>query len=338
MPPRTPSPTSRRKTRSTAAAPAAPAKADIRPSLHSIAIVTTPEAEDAVAELLLRTTGESAIVTHDRVTGHSTAAVFSENGGKWSVPGTGTTPLPRIRTLLRAGLDAIAACGLETGLGRIACHRVPATDWRESWKKHFKPLAIGRHLLIRASWHKRRATPGQAEIILDPGLSFGTGQHPTTEFCLREIVRLRPRPGGPAASLLDVGTGSGILAIAASLLGYTPVTGFDFDPEAVTVALENAAANHPPASLTLKRGDVTRLPRNPRTRHAVVCANLTADLLLRHADLLAAHVAPGGHLVLAGILATEFDAVRRAFQRLGLTPARDVHRREWHSGSFHKTA
>lgn len=308
--------------------------------MHSISIVTAPEAEDAVAELLLRTTGLSPIVTHDRITGHSTAAVFAENDGAWVVPETGAVTPGRLRTLLRTGLTAIAGCGLDTGLGRIAMHRVPAADWRESWKRHFKPMSIGRSLLLRASWHPRRPWPGQTEIVLDPGLSFGTGQHPTTEFCLREIVRFRPRPGFLSNGLLDVGTGSGILAIAAARLGYTPVDAFDFDPEAVAVARQNARTNQCQETLSLRVGDVARLPQrpSPRARRMVVCANLTADLLLRHASRLAAQVAPGGHLILAGILATEFVQVASAYQALGLVPARDTHRREWRSGSFYRPA
>lgn len=305
--------------------------------LHAITIVTAPDAAEAVGELLLRTTGESPVLTHDRVTGLATAAVYAQNGGAWVLPDAGPVSPARLRTLLRTGLRAIADCGLDPGPARIAFRRVPALDWRESWKRHFKPLAIGRHLLVRATWHRRRPVPGQAEIILDPGLSFGTGQHPTTEFCLREIARLRPR-AGRSASLLDVGTGSGILAIAATRLGYAPVEGFDFDPEAIGVARENAQANRAEKALRLRVGDVARLPARPARplRRTVVCANLTADLLLKHAARLAAHVEPGGHLLLAGILATEFAQVRTAFSALGLVPSRDARKGEWHSGSFER--
>ena len=114
-------------------------------------------------------------------------------------------------------------------------------DWAESWKRHFKPIEIGRRLLIKPSWSRRRPKPHQQVVVLDPGLSFGTGQHPTTAFCLAEVARLVKN--APARSFLDIGTGSGILAIAAARLNYQPIWAFDFDPEAVRMARANAQTN-----------------------------------------------------------------------------------------------
>ncbi len=310
--------------------------------LHSLGILVLPESEDAVAELLLRTTGEAAVVTHSRVTGLSTVAVFLAR--------TPRRPAA-LRRSLKDGLTAITACGLDLGPAKISLRRVPPQDWRESWKRHFRPLAIGRALLVRPSWSRRRPVKAQAELVLDPGLSFGTGQHPTTEFCLREVVRLRPRtwartsprkPGSaastPAHGLLDVGTGSGILALAAAKLGYAPVIAFDFDPEAVAVAKTNARRNRVDDAVALTRKDVAKLSARPNRRFPVVCANLTADLLQRHAGLLAAQVVDGGHLVLAGILAEEFETVARCFEGLGFRRVRSAARREWRSGSFVRPA
>ncbi len=146
-------------------------------------------------------------------------------------------------------------------------------DWAESWKRHFKPIEIRvkarpsaarqsasqpPSLLVKPSWSRRRAAKNQAVVILDPGLSFGTGQHPTTAFCLHEIARCR-QPG-TAQSFLDIGTGSGILAIAAAKLGYAPVQAFDFDPESVRVAGDNARKNRVTGRLKLTRGDLAKLP------------------------------------------------------------------------------
>jgi ribosomal protein L11 methyltransferase len=319
------------------------------PPLHALSVTVLPESEDAAAELLLRRTGESAVVTQSRVTGLSTATVFLPR-----LPG----PAAALRRELKAGLAAIAECGLALGPARVALRRVKPEDWRESWKRHFRPLAVGRALLVRPSWSRRRPAPGQAELVLDPGLSFGTGQHPTTEFCLRELVRLRPSParegrratrvsrkgsakpsGGASAArgatgLLDVGTGSGVLALAAAKLGYGPVIAFDFDPEAVEVARANARRNRVARQVQPTRRDVARLSLRPTRRYAVVCANLTADLLQRQAARLVAQVVRGGHLVLAGILAEEFPVVRRVFESFGLELVRTARRREWQSGSF----
>lgn len=295
----------------------------------SLTVLTSAEAEDAVGELLFRLTGEPAVASHSRATGLSAVAVYLSRRASWS---------PRLRTALRSELEHTATCGLDIRPARISFRRVPPTDWRESWKKHFQPLAIGRQLLVRPSWSRRRPVSGQAELVLDPGLSFGTGQHPTTKFCLREVVRLRPRTPEHPAALLDVGTGSGILALAAARLGYQPVIAFDFDPESVAIAHENATGNELTDRLEIRCRDVAKLPPRPRRTFDVVCANLTADLLLRHAPTLAAHVRPGGHLVLAGILATEFDAVQARFEAedIRLHVVRHAVRREWKSAAFLK--
>ncbi|MBL9129144.1 MAG: 50S ribosomal protein L11 methyltransferase [Verrucomicrobiales bacterium] len=291
--------------------------------LHALTVTTSVEAAEAVAELLLRLTRESPITTHDRIRGECRVAVY--------VASSDFLDADR-RRRLRDGLAAIRACGLDVGAGRVSWKRVKAADWTESWKRHFRPLIVGKQLLIRPSWSRRRPGRGQQELVLDPGLSFGTGQHATTGFCLAEIVRLRPR-SGPAA-LLDVGTGSGILALAAARLGYAPVRGFDFDPEAVRVARENADLNGLADRVRLVRGDVSRLPARPGKRYEVVVANLTADLLEKHAPLLLAQGKPGSALVLAGILAEEFDRVRDRFESLGARPMRSKRQREWRSGSF----
>jgi ribosomal protein L11 methyltransferase len=210
-------------------------------------------------------------------------------------------------------------------------------DWRgskvsESWKRHFHPLAIGRSLLVKPSWSKTRPAKNQAVVVLDPGLSFGTGQHPTTSFCLRQIVRNR-KPGA-AQSFLDIGTGSGILAIAAAKLGYAPVHAFDFDPKSVRVARENARKNRVENKIRLTRGDVTRLPLRPARQYDLICANLISNLLISERWRIVNRLKPGGTLVLAGILAAEFGEVERAFAGLKLRRVAGRTENEWRSGAF----
>jgi ribosomal protein L11 methyltransferase len=205
-------------------------------------------------------------------------------------------------------------------------------NWKHSWKRHFKPLEIGGRLLLRPSWSKRRAKPGQSVVVLDPGLSFGTGQHPTTSFCLQELVKAR-RPGADQ-SLLDMGTGSGILAIAAAKLGYQPVHAFDYDPESVRVASTNAKRNRVDRAIRFRRENLSRLPNRSRQRYDVVCANLLADLLAAEAVKIINRVKPGGTLIIAGILETEFRQLERVFLRHGLQPFRARTRGEWRSGSY----
>ena len=166
--------------------------------------------------------------------------------------------------------------------------------------------------------------------MLDPGLSFGTGHHPTTAFCLERISALRD--GARAQRLLDVGCGSGILAISAVKLGYAPVAAFDFDPEAVRVAKENAAVNG--VSFRISCQDLTKLPRSCRERFDVVCANLMYDLLIQERERILARLSPGGTLVLAGILRGQFPKVQRAYEAAGLRLVASRAAKEWRSGAF----
>jgi ribosomal protein L11 methyltransferase len=193
-------------------------------------------------------------------------------------------------------------------------------------------VAIDQALLIKPSWTRRRARAGRAVVVIDPGLSFGTGQHPTTRYCLQQIVAVRDAEKGQ--SFLDVGTGSGILAIAAIRLGFSPVAAFDVDPVAVRIAGANARGNRVAGRIRFRCVDVSRLPIRAARRFDLICANLTADLLVTEAGRLARRLRPGGRLVVAGVLRREFDAVRQAFRRAGLRLTRSRVEEEWRSGVF----
>jgi ribosomal protein L11 methyltransferase len=294
-----------------------------RSPLWQVSVTTSPEAEEACLELLTGIFGLPASAYHDLESGCCAVTVYSET--PWS-------DWPGWREHLSAGLKRIRACGLATGPARIHAGKLRRENWAESWKRHFKPLEIGRSLLVRPSWSKKRARAGQATIILDPGLSFGTGHHPTTEFCLQQLAAAR-KPG-QQQSLLDIGTGSGILAIAAAKLGYAPVHAFDFDPDAVRIAQANAKRNRVADRVKLFEEDVTRLPRRPKQRYTVVCANLIANLLMAEKARIAARVTEGGRLIIAGILQTEFLQVQKEFEALGLRLIADLTKNEWQSGAF----
>jgi ribosomal protein L11 methyltransferase len=338
-------------------------------SLWEISIMATPEAEDAVGELLSATFGRPASAYDDIETGISIVTVYLQQKLR---------PLRKVREEIFAGLKRIKSCGLRIGSGKIVMARVRHEDWAESWKRHFKPVEIifrnrrdelcesppsrrksgasvtrpseknAKSLLIKPTWSKRRSRKGQAVIVLDSGLSFGTGHHPTTAFCLGEIVRWQKsrgsalrspdtaaqRPCQKPPSFLDLGTGSGILAIAAAKLGYSPVHALDFDPEAVRVARVNARANRVHHQLKIRRGDVTKSPMCPRQRYDLVCANLTSNLLIAERRRIAAQLSGTGTLVLAGILKPEFAAVQKAYAVLGLELVCCRTETEWCSGSF----
>ena len=237
---------------------------------------------------------------------------------------------PGLRQVLRAALAGIRAAGLNIGPGRIAVSRVRRENWAESWKRHFTPIEVSSRLLILPSWSKRKPRRGQALVILDPGLSFGTGHHPTTLFCLRMLAALRSSSVGNG--FLDIGTGSGILAISAVKLGYDPVEAFDFDGDAVRVARENAQVNG--VRQAIRQRDLTRLPLQTKRRFGVICANLIYDLLIQERRRILNRLAPGGTLVVAGILREQFGIVRRNYEGEGMCLAAEQVKGEWHSGAF----
>jgi len=300
--------------------------------LWKISVATTLEAEDTVTELLGTIFNCNASSYFDVEPQTSVVSVYFSEKRFLS---------REVREKVSAGLRQIKSCGLKIGACKITASKVRREDWAESWKRHFKPITIGDLLLVKPSWSKKRPRKNQAVIVLDPGLSFGTGQHPTTEFCLREIVaavcdrrKRRSQSAATAKSFLDIGTGSGILAIAAVKLGYKPVRAIDFDPEAVRVAQANARVNSVLKKIKILRGDATKLSTKPARRFDLVCANLISNLLIAERKRIAAQLKHEGILVLAGILKSEFSGVQKEFEALGLQLISSSSKKEWRSGSF----
>ncbi len=206
--------------------------------------------------------------------------------------------------------------------------RLQEEDWAEAWKHAYRPLAVGVRLMIVPAWLDN-PEPQRIPLVLDPGMAFGTGTHPTTQMCLVEVERLVQ----PGTTVLDVGCGSGILSIAALKLGAARALGVDTDPQAVTVALENAARNQVAAGFTAAVGSVEALRRSPLgpVQGELVLANILAPVLV---DLLRAHgladvVAAGGRLVLSGILEDQAPAVLNAARAAGLRLVRQQQRDDW---------
>ncbi len=291
--------------------------------LWQVSVATSMEAEDAVSAWLESTFAQPACsyaAAEGRV---ATVTVCLEERPDWSRPR---------RRELAGGLRQIGACGLNLGPARLSLAKVRRRNWAQSWRRHFLPMTIGSALLLKPSWSRRRPGKGQAAVVLDPGLSFGTGHHPTTGFCLEQLVaRRRWRQG---QSFLDAGFGSGILAIAAAKLGYRPIDALDCDPEAIRVARANARRNRVSPRIRFRLQDLACLPLRPARKYSLVCANLTANLLLAHRRRLIAQLEPGGVLVLAGILKTEFPKVLKAFETAGLKRAGSRAAGQWRSGAF----
>jgi ribosomal protein L11 methyltransferase len=220
--------------------------------------------------------------------------------------------------------------GLKVDPSNLSCRRIRREDWAESWKRHFKPMQIRGQLLIKPSWSQRRARRGQSVIVLDPGLSFGTGQHPTTAFCLGELVRFAETHS--TGAFLDAGTGSGILAIAAAKLSFSPVDAFDFDSEALRIARTNAKTNRVAKRIHFFRADARKFSRN--RKYAFVCANLSTEVLVQALRWITLSLQDKGRVVLAGILSDEFAFLEKLAEQTGLRLVRRRRVGEWTSGVF----
>lgn len=291
--------------------------------LCRISVTIAPQAEEALVEWMTQIFGAPPGIYIDEESRTTTVSIYVKRNK--------TTNRKQV-TRIREGLGVIRECGLLPEPARVSVSKVRHEDWAESWKRHFRPIEIGRQLLIKPTWSRRRPKRHQAVVLLDPGLSFGTGHHPTTSYCLRQLFLCRRRKR--AQAFLDMGTGSGILAIAAVKLGYAPVVAFDFDPAAVRVAQENAKLNEVEKTIAFSRQDLLRLPVKSRTRYDVICANLIDDLLVEQRGKIIHRLAPGGSLILAGILHSQFSKVEEAYRSAGMKLAHQRREKEWQSGRF----
>ena len=225
---------------------------------------------------------------------------------------------------LRA-LDAQGRWGrLELDLGSVR-----EEDWANNWKQYFKPLAIGERLLIKPTWEEVNDPQGRTVLEIDPGASFGTGQHNTTRLCL-ELLEKAVHPGD---RVLDMGCGSGILSIAALLMGAGSALGVDIDQNAVRVARENARQNHIARErLALCCGDVigdAAFRRGLGAGYDLITANIVADVLIAMSPLFPEFLRPGGELIASGIIEGRYGEVEEALRAQGFQLAGKLELGDW---------
>lgn len=221
--------------------------------------------------------------------------------------------------------DRLAALGLHP---EITTRRADDAEWAEAWKEHFHVTHVGRRTVIRPSWREYTSRPGEIVIDLDPGMAFGTGQHETTRGCLA-LLEAAVRPG---TRVLDLGSGSGILAIAAAKLGAAEVLALDIEPQSVAVARENAERNGVWERVRVVLGSLGEgwpLPEPATGTFSLVVANIHARALIDLAGAVAAAAAADGRLILSGIIAEREGDVRAAYAPLGFTVTRALAEGEW---------
>jgi len=237
----------------------------------------------------------------------------------WFVP---DSSFPSILSGLQGRLDAMRQERADFGSLLTDTRTVSEDSWAEVWKKYYKPFYAGDHLVIKPTWEDFSPAPGDRVIEIDPGMAFGSGTHETTGMCislLEETVR-----GGER--IIDVGTGSGILAIAAALLGAGHVLAVDIDPDAVRVASENVAHNHVENVVTVLEGDL--LKDVPDTCEICV-ANIISDIIISFAAPLKEHILPGGLFICSGIVNVREEEVRQALLAAGFEILKTEHKGEW---------
>lgn len=199
-------------------------------------------------------------------------------------------------------------------------------DWSEAWKANYHPIRIGRRTLIRPLWiDDVEVRPDDIVIALDPGMAFGTGTHPTTQLCLGALEDLVQ----PGQRVLDLGCGSGILAIAAAKLGAASVFGLDIEPFAVEATLENATQNGVAEKISAERGSLENVITSSR-RFDLVVVNILARIILQMAQNgLGQTVRPGGKAIFSGLIDTQVEEVEAALRATGLEPCTRRQQGDW---------
>ena len=284
-----------------------------------IKVLTTTQAADLISEILLEAGSEGTMI-EDR----NDVAANQRPEGQWDiideaiaerigddVKVTGYFPidghLNDVIAQIQSELRRLRALELDFDLGKleVITQGFENEDWSESWKKAFKPIRLGEHFVIRPGWAEFDPLPGDKVIEIDPGLAFGTGTHETTGMCTA-LVEKYVRPG---QRVIDIGTGSGILAIAAAHMGADEVLATDLDPVAVRVAAENAGINGFGDRISCRCGDLLDVVD---VSGDVVIANIIADVIIMLARPVRARIADGGLFICSGIAVDRRDDVIRA--------------------------
>lgn len=236
-----------------------------------------------------------------------------------------------IRSIL-ADIEALKGrSAFPLGTLETARREVDGDDWIDIWKKHFRPLHIGERVVVCPEWIEYAPKEGEAVVRLDSNMAFGTGEHETTAMCL-ELLQQYLRPGD---AVVDVGCGSGILGIAALLMGAGFAYMTDIDYVAVQSAAHNAALNGVDGRAKIALSD---LLEDADVRGQVMTANITADILCRLAGSIPKNLCPGGALILSGIIAPKLAQVIAAYEGVGLHLVKQLQRGEWYALAFRAPA
>ena len=302
-----------------------------------LSVVADVEAVEAVSEILGRyaPAGTSVEPTFDLVN-DGLGALVSATGPatvRAYLPAADRVAADRTVADVARALGHLQAFGLRP-IGDLQTRVVEEADWADAWKAYFPVLRVGRRVVIRPTWRRHRRAPGDVVLALDPGMAFGTGLHPTTRLCLAALEVVADRGNLAGARVLDVGCGSGILAIAAVKLGAASALGVDTDPIAEEATRMNARRNRLARTVHAREGS---LPSD-EAAFDVVLANLVAGVLVPLAVPLHDELRPGGILLASGILDDREADVVTAFEAAGLVVTQRTSEGDWVALEAHRTA
>lgn len=304
---------------------------------QELTITVSREAEEAVSNILIDL-GSQGVAIDDSADYLGEAGPFGEvlpqvkqlNTVAITAYYPETVNLEMIRQEVKEHLAQLRDFGLEIGETQLTTQQLAEEDWADNWKKYFEPARVTHDLTIVPSWTDYEATIGEKIIKLDPGMAFGTGTHPTTKmslFVLEQILR-----GGE--TVLDVGTGSGVLSIASSLLGAKDIYAYDLDEVAVRVAQENIELNPDMENIHVASGD---LLRGVEIEADVIVANILADILVNLTDDAYRLLKDEGYLIMSGIISEKWNLVRESAEAAGFFLETHMIQGEWNACVFKKT-
>lgn len=272
------------------------------------------EAAEAVSEVLQPLAHGNGVVLEQRgdLSAEEEGALEPQITVKIYLPGDKDTPE------LRQGIrEAIYYLGRLYPIPEPQFRKLEDKDWAEAWKEHYHPFRVGKRLWIQPSWQEAGEGLQADDVVLtlDPGMAFGTGLHPTTQMCLQALEEYVQE----GMRVLDVGTGSGILAIAAARLGAVEVLAIDTDPLSVEATVENAAQNGVADRIEVRQGTLSDLSHIQAQGWDIVVVNILAPVIISmlENDALLEYVAPQGYLLLSGIIDTQSEAVQSTLQAAG---------------------
>lgn len=229
---------------------------------------------------------------------------------------------------VRTQIESLRTALLALGVDDVIDEPFVEVDWENEWKKFFKPRRVGSHFVVRPTWESFDALPGDKVIVLDPGQAFGTGDHPTTRMCL-EYLEMQVAPSN---SVLDLGCGSGILAVGAKMVGAGETLAIDIDPIAVEVAKENITRNN--VEVMTAVGDVLELQLE--SRWDIVVSNIISATLINLAPDAVYALRPGGKWIVSGIITQNWSDVKKAAEKSGFIYIEHREEDGWNAGVFKK--